>query len=152
MASAVELEPAPAITGTRFLAVLMHSSMTCLCSSWLSVGLSPVVPTGTSPCVPSAICHSTSCWNALSSTCPPLKGVINAVNEPLNMGCSRARGSRSIGDAPRFVLNAARHLDSFLQVRRNKRNRKNARAALKNQYAGGGTVGQGELQACAPVM
>ena len=49
IASAVELEPAPAITGTRFLAALMHSSMTCLCSSWLSVGLSPVVPDGNEP-------------------------------------------------------------------------------------------------------
>jgi hypothetical protein len=49
-------------------------------------------------------------------------------------------------------LNAARHLDSFLQARRNKRNRKNACTGLKNQYAGGGTAGQGELHACAPVM
>ena len=31
----------------------------CLCSSCDSVGLSPVVPTGTSPLVPSAICQST---------------------------------------------------------------------------------------------
>ena len=47
IASAVEFEPAPAITGTRLAATSMHSSMTRLCSSWESVGLSPVVPTGT---------------------------------------------------------------------------------------------------------
>ena len=88
MASAVELEPAPAITGTRFFATLMHNSTTRLCSSWLSVGLSPVVPTGTSPCVPSAICHSTNRSNDASSTLPSLKGVTSAVNEPLNMRCS----------------------------------------------------------------
>ena len=34
IASAVELEPAPAITGTRPLASSTHHSTTCLCSSW----------------------------------------------------------------------------------------------------------------------
>ena len=53
-----------------------------LCSSWDSVGLSPVVPTGTSPLVPSAICQSTSSRNAFSSTDPFLNGVTSAVNEP----------------------------------------------------------------------
>jgi len=57
MASLVELEPAPAITGTRPPASLMHHSTTRLCSSWFTVGLSPVVPTGTRPWVPSAICQ-----------------------------------------------------------------------------------------------
>jgi len=41
-----------------------------LCSSWLTVGLSPVVPTGTSPCVPSVICQLTSERKAASSSEP----------------------------------------------------------------------------------
>src|SRR5687768_18368342 len=48
------LDPAPAMTGTRPADVLTQSSTTRICSSWLSVGDSPVVPTGTRPCVPSA--------------------------------------------------------------------------------------------------
>src|SRR5262249_29648134 len=60
----------------------MHHSTTCLCSSWESVGLSPVVPTGTSPLVPSSICQTTRARNACSSTCPFRKGVTSAVNDP----------------------------------------------------------------------
>src|SRR3954451_13168576 len=60
----------------------MHHSTTRLCSSWLRVGLSPVVPTGTSPCVPSAICQFTSARNADSSSEPFLNGVTKAVNDP----------------------------------------------------------------------
>src|ERR1700744_2932679 len=82
MASLVELEPAPAITGTRPLASSMHHSTTRLCSSWLTVGLSPVVPTGTRPWVPSAICQLTSERKAASSPQPFLNGVTKAVNEP----------------------------------------------------------------------
>src|ERR1700754_5307472 len=82
MASLVELEPAPATTGTRPLTSSMHHSTTRLCSSWLTVGLSPVVPTGTRPWVPSAICQLTSERNAASSTEPFLNGVTKAVNEP----------------------------------------------------------------------
>ena len=82
MASLVELEPAPAITGTRPLASSMHHSTTRLCSSWLTVGLSPVVPTGTRPWVPSAICQFTSPRKAASSSEPFLNGVTKAVNEP----------------------------------------------------------------------
>src|ERR1700744_25313 len=82
MASLVELEPAPAITGTRPLASSIHHSTTRLCPSWLTVGLSPVVPTGTRPWVPSAICQLTSERNAASSTEPFLNGVTKAVNEP----------------------------------------------------------------------
>ena len=44
MHSWVEFEPVPAITGTRRLAASMQSSVTRMCSSWLSVGDSPVVP------------------------------------------------------------------------------------------------------------
>src|SRR6478735_8730520 len=82
MASAVEFEPEPAITGTRPSAWSMHHSTTCLCSSCDRVGLSPVVPTGTRPLVPSEICQSTMSRNAFSSTEPFLNGVTSAVKEP----------------------------------------------------------------------
>src|SRR4051794_21716915 len=62
----------------------MHHSTTFLCSSWLSVGLSPVVPTGTRPLVPSEICQLTSERNAASSSEPFLKGVTKAVKDPRN--------------------------------------------------------------------
>src|SRR5689334_4504781 len=84
MASLVELEPAPATTGTRPLASSMHHSTTRLCSSWLRVGLSPVVPTGTRPWVPSAICQFTRERKAASSSEPFLNGVTKAVNDPRN--------------------------------------------------------------------
>src|SRR5580692_6037182 len=82
MASLVEFEPAPAITGTRPLASSTHHSTTCLCSSWLSVGLSPGVPTGTRPCEPCSICQLTRPRKAASSSEPFLNGVTKAVNEP----------------------------------------------------------------------
>src|SRR4029078_1359474 len=82
MASAVEFEPEPAITGTRPSAWSMHHSTTCLCSSGDRGGLSPVVPTGTRPLVPSEICQSTMSRNAFSSTEPFLNGVTSAVKEP----------------------------------------------------------------------
>jgi len=52
IASAVEFEPAPAITGTRPFASSTQISTTRICSSWLRVADSPVVPVGTSPCEP----------------------------------------------------------------------------------------------------
>src|SRR5262245_47450734 len=63
----------------------MHHSTTCRCSSCDSVGLSPVVPTGTRPSVPSAICQSTRPRKAFSSSEPLAKGVTSAVNEPLKL-------------------------------------------------------------------
>src|SRR5476649_697782 len=63
----------------------MHHATTSLCSSWDSVGLSPVVPTGTRPFVPSEICHSTSPRNAFWSTEPFWNGVTSAVNDPLKL-------------------------------------------------------------------
>src|SRR5476649_2010829 len=60
----------PVIAGTRPLAWSMHHSTTRLCSSCDSVGLSPVVPTGTRPLVPSPICHSTKSRKAFSSSAP----------------------------------------------------------------------------------
>src|SRR5262249_59385315 len=82
IASWVELEPLPATTGTLPLAWLTHHSTTRLCSSWESVGLSPVVPTGTRPFVPSAICQSTRLRKPASSSPPFLNGVTSAVKDP----------------------------------------------------------------------
>src|SRR5207244_579762 len=45
-------------------------------------GLSPVVPTGTRPWVPSASCQETSARKAASSSEPFLNGVTKAVKEP----------------------------------------------------------------------
>jgi hypothetical protein len=56
-----------------------------MCSLWLSVGDSPVVPHGTRPWVPWAICHSTRSWNAFSSILPCRNGVMRATIEPVNM-------------------------------------------------------------------
>ena len=84
-ASAVEFDPAPAITGTRLPATSTQISTTRLCSSWVSVGVSPVVPTGTSPLVPCSICHSTKLAKAFSSTAHSRKGVMSAVIDPLNI-------------------------------------------------------------------
>ena len=67
------------------MACSTHHSTTCSCSLCDSVGLSPVVPTGTRPLVPSAICQSTSSRNAFSSTEPFLNGVTSAVKEPRNL-------------------------------------------------------------------
>ena len=58
IASSVLFDPVPAITGTRFAVSSTHISTANLCSSWLKVGDSPVVPTGTSPCIPSDIWKS----------------------------------------------------------------------------------------------
>src|SRR5689334_9856929 len=74
------------MTGTRFFAASTQSSTTRLCSAWLKVGDSPVVPTGTRPCVPCPTCQSTKSWKPLSSTVPPRNGVIRATIDPWNMG------------------------------------------------------------------
>ena len=52
IASVVEFDPVPAITGIFPLASCMHSSITFSCSLCERVGDSPVVPAGTSPFVP----------------------------------------------------------------------------------------------------
>src|SRR5476649_753366 len=86
IASSVEFEPVPAITGTpEPLAAAMQRSMTRLCSVMERVGDSPVVPHGTRPSVPSLICQATNFSNPFSSTAPFLNGVINATSDPLNM-------------------------------------------------------------------
>ena len=66
----------------------MQMSTTRRCSSWLSVGLSPVVPQGTRPCDPDAICQSIRARNACSSIAPSLKGVTSAGIEPWNFARS----------------------------------------------------------------
>ena len=47
IASAVEFDPVPAMTGFFPLLSFIHNSITFWCSSWLNVGDSPVVPAGT---------------------------------------------------------------------------------------------------------
>src|SRR5580700_11532184 len=83
----------------------MHHSTTRWCSSCDSVGLSPVVPTGTSPQVPSAICQSTSPRNACSSSEPFLNGVTSAVKEPLKLVLAvMTRSSVGVGAGrPAFI-------------------------------------------------
>src|SRR5665213_2499927 len=76
----------PAITGTRPAATFTHSSTTRRCSSWLKVADSPVVPAGTRPCTPPAICRSTRRINASSSTAPSANGVIKAGRTPWKRG------------------------------------------------------------------
>ena len=85
IASVVLLDPVPAITGTLLFTVLMHSSTIFLCSWWLRVGDSPVVPQGTNPCEPSEIDQSIIFSYDEKSTFSFLKGVINAGILPLNI-------------------------------------------------------------------
>src|SRR5207244_3651239 len=85
IASAVELEPVPAITGTRRRARRTTSRTTSTCSSCVSVAASPVEPQGTSPCVPASICRSTSAASARRSISPARKGVTSAVMEPVSI-------------------------------------------------------------------
>src|SRR5215813_10135739 len=88
MASAVEFEPVPATTGTRFFTTSTTSLITCVCSSCESVADSPVVPQGKIPWVPLWICHSMRSTSRFSSTLPFLKGVMSATSEPENMAAS----------------------------------------------------------------
>jgi hypothetical protein len=85
MASRVELAPVPAMTGTRLRVSSTTTLMTRMCSSWVRVGDSPVVPTGTRPSMPAAICSPTSRRKASSSSAPPRNGVTSAVITPVNM-------------------------------------------------------------------
>src|SRR5665811_673028 len=48
----------------------------------IAEGTNGLVPVGTSPLVPSAICQSTRSRNAFSSSAPFLNGVTSAVNDP----------------------------------------------------------------------
>src|SRR5262245_34191599 len=84
MLFAVEFEPVPASTGTRPFATLTARAMISSCSSSDRVGASPVVPQGTSPLTPPAICSSHRRSKASKSTFspPPAKGVTRAVHVP----------------------------------------------------------------------
>src|SRR6195952_2242264 len=117
MASLVEFEPAPAITGTRPAASSIHHSTARLCSSWLSVGLSPVVPTGTRPWVPSAICQPTSARKAASSSEPFLKGVTKAVNDPRKFVLAAMEYLRTRGFAACSLLEPLIHIGSAGQAK-----------------------------------
>ena len=86
MASTVELEPVPAMMGSRPRAASTTISTTRRCSSWLRVGDSPVVPQGTMPSVPLVTWNSTRSRSFTSSTAPLRNGVTSATMEPWNMG------------------------------------------------------------------
>ncbi len=84
--SSVQLLPQPARTGMRLLTAFTTVAMTSSCSSWLSVGDSPVVAQGTMAFVPEAMCHSTNSRTSPWSIEPFfLKGVMRATIEPLKM-------------------------------------------------------------------
>src|SRR4029450_5212388 len=86
IASSVEFEPVPAITGTPVpLAAAMQMSMTRLCSSVESVGDSPVVAHGPRPSAPSLTGQAPNFSKPFSSTDPFLNGVISATSDPVNM-------------------------------------------------------------------
>ena len=95
MALSVELEPVPAMTGTRPAACWTTMRITSSVSSWESVGLSPVVPVGTSPSTFFWIWKSTSLRSAFSSTRFPsgVNGVTRAVKTPLYMAPPPCGGS-----------------------------------------------------------
>src|SRR5262245_61959292 len=101
IASSVLFDPVPAITGTRRFTISTVNSMTRLCSSYERVADSPVVPQGTMPFVPLAICHSINEPKACSSIFPFRKGVTMATNEPVNMiHSSRERLTESPASEP----------------------------------------------------
>src|SRR5713226_9339865 len=58
--------------------------MTRSCSSWSSVGDSPVVPTGDRQSVPCCTCQSTSRFSSPKSITPSRKGVTRATVTPAN--------------------------------------------------------------------
>src|ERR1035438_4048110 len=82
-ASWVLFEVAPAMIGTRPAAASMVTSITRSHSSWVSVGVSPVVPQGRRKSMPASTCQRTSWRSAISSMLPSrLKGVTRAVPHP----------------------------------------------------------------------
>ena len=86
---AVELEPVPAMTGTRPAAASMTTPRTASSSSWVMVELSPVVPRVRMASVPLATCHSTSSRSFSKFTEPSAwKGVMRATMEPFRLRMS----------------------------------------------------------------
>src|SRR5579884_2383638 len=100
IASAVALEPVPAMTGTRRRAASTTVRTTAMCSSCVSVADSPVEPQGTSPCTPPAICASTSAASAWWSTAPSRNGVTSAVRQPVNIRYTSIRPSNTSTASP----------------------------------------------------
>ena len=80
------LLPVPAMTGTCPATAPMVRSMTCRCSSVVSVADSPVVPMATMPRVPLSRCQPMSASSATQSTAPDgVIGVTSATLLPLNI-------------------------------------------------------------------
>ena len=73
------LDPVPAMTWQRPAAASIVTSIKRRCSAWLSVGDSPVVPTGTTPVIPCSIWNATFAASRSSSTLPSRNGVTIAV-------------------------------------------------------------------------
>ena len=85
----VELEPVPAMTGTRPAAASMTQRRTASSSSWVMVELSPVVPRARIASVPLATCHSASSFSFSKFTEPSAwKGVTKATMEPFKLRMS----------------------------------------------------------------
>jgi hypothetical protein len=79
----VLFEPVPAMTGTSSTASTT-ASMTSTCSAWLSVALSPVEPTGTSPSTPAVSSRWASSRSvSVSISLASVKGVTIAGKTPL---------------------------------------------------------------------
>src|SRR5687767_13825824 len=77
--------------GIRPLECCTAMRISSLCSSKLTVGDSPVVPTTTMPSVPSATCQSMSCLKRARSSRPSsCIGVMIATRLPVIMGSSRS--------------------------------------------------------------
>src|SRR3954452_16641449 len=96
MASAVEFPPVPAMMGTRPAAWVTAVSTSRQCSSTLTVGDSPVVPTATMPCVPCSICQSIRCLYASRSRAPSsLMGVAMATRLPVSIVVSLGFGTKA---------------------------------------------------------
>src|SRR5512133_1818850 len=70
MASTVELPPVPAMMGMRLAVCSTAILISSQCSSTVTVGDSPVVPTMTMPSVPSAMCQSMSFFRPGRSRLP----------------------------------------------------------------------------------
>ena len=111
IASAVEFEPVPAMTGTRFATSSTAVRMSRQCSSRSTVGDSPVVPTMTIPAVPLATWNSMSRPSAGRSSAPPsCIGVAIATRLPVSMGGLRSETAilpHSTGAGPAVVQPAA---------------------------------------------
>src|SRR5579883_307341 len=114
MASRVEFDPAPATTCTRPRTRSTVRCTTSPCSSWLSVGLSPVVPHGTTPATPPATCFSSSASKASQSidcAASSRNGVTSAVYVPSKrsaMRCEVSLGASRIKHGPELVARQLR--------------------------------------------